>query len=421
MPIVRPMPDARLPFCKLANLDRLPFRRFRLTNLITEQMTSILTLAHLGLLLSGPLLPQNPVVRFDKYQAELRLPSEGLFAGEETDVEFRIVDTTQKDPVEEGFKGVGAIDASATLTMPSMPGMPEAKPTVHREGVPGDYGIVLFFAHGGEFQIDLNLKFPNRETHKVSFKVNVQDERPAKIKQKAPYRLQVVDWPKTAKAGQALPLKLRVVDTKTGKVQIQFDTAHTQKFHLLLASKDLNWFSHEHPNMKSDGTWVLPKAFPAGGEYWVYGDVAPSGKGSQILIAKVKVNGPNPKWNTKIEMSNASVFGQIKAVLSSQSTTIPVGRMTTLRMKLFDKKTGAPVGDTTPWLGAAGHLMIFRQDGQTVVHSHPREEADNQALVKQGIIYFNARFPKPGIYKVYAQVQWQGKVHTFGFGIRVKE
>lgn len=384
-------------------------------------MTSLLTIAHFGLLLSGTPTSQNPIVSFGKYRAELRLPQEGLFAGEETDVEFRIVDTTQKDAVEEGFKGIGAIDASATLTMPSMPGMPEAKPTVHREGVPGDYGIVLYFPHGGEFQIDLALRFPNKETHKVAFKVNVQDERPAKTNQQAPYRLQVVDWPKTAKAGQALPLKLRVTDTKTGKTQTQFDTAHTQKFHLLIASKDLNWFAHEHPTMKPDGTWLLSKAFPAGGEYWVYGDVAPTGKGSQILITKINVKGPKPKWNTKIQMSNSTTDGSLKAVLSSQSSGIPVGRMTTLRVKLFDKKTGAPVGDTTPWLGAAGHLMIFRKDGQTVVHSHPAEEPENHALVKQGIIDFNARFPKPGIYKVYAQVQWHGKVHTFGFGIQVKE
>lgn len=359
-------------------------------------------------------------VRFDKYEAVLRVPEEGLFASEEVDVEFRVVDTTQKDPIEEGFKGVGGIEATAKLTMPSMPGMPSASPEVHREGVPGDYGIVLFFPHGGGYQIDLDLKIPQGASHKISFRVDVQDERPEGAGKPQPYRLDVVDWPKQAKAGQSYPLKMRVVETKTGKIQTAFDTAHERDFHLLLASKDLNWFLHEHPQMQADGTWTIPMTFPAGGEYWVYGDVAPSGKGSRILIGKVSVQGPKQSWSPKLVPSRSASDGGLKGLFAPVGP-IEVGRSATLQVKLFDEKTGMPAGDTVPWLGAAGHLMIFHQDGRTVVHSHPSESEENAALVKKGIVRFTGRFPKPGLYKAYAQFDWRGQVRTLGFVIEVKE
>lgn len=358
-------------------------------------------------------------VTFGKYQAELRMPEEGLFAGEEIDVEFRVVDTTQKDAVEEGFKGVGGIEATAVMTMPSMQGMPEARPKVHREGVPGDYGIELYFPHGGDYQIDLALTIPGDSVKKIAFKVDVKDERPANATKVQPYTLKVIDWPKNAKAGVPTKLKMRVLDSKTGAVQKNFDLAHEKFFHLLIASKDLNWFLHEHPEMAPDGTWSIPITFPAGTEYWIYGDVAPSGKGSRVLIASVKVAGPKPTWNTKLSLSTTGKDGNLKGQLSTLEP-IEIGKKATIQVKLFDARSGLPAGDTVKWLGAAGHMMIFHKDGQTVVHSHPAEDAENVALVKQGIVRFTGRFPKAGTYKVYAQFDWQGAIRTLPFAVEVK-
>jgi hypothetical protein len=94
--------------------------------------------------------------------------------------------------------------------------------------------------------------------------------------------------------------------------------------------------------------------------------------------------------------------------------------MTVLRVRLKDAQTGRPAGDTQPWLGAAGHLMIIHEDGQTVVHSHPKEDAQTHALVKKGEVLFTARFPKPGIYRAFAQFQRAGEIKTLGFTLPVK-
>lgn len=371
---------------------------------------------------TGPNLSQSEViskVRFGKNEAELRIPEEGIFAQEEMDIEFRVVDTTQKDPVEAGFKGVGAIEATAVVTMPSMAGMPEAKPAVHREGVPGDYGIELFFPHGGDYRISLALNIPGVGAKNIAFVVDVKDERPAGLTRVQPYQLKVVEWPTHVMAGTPVDLKLQVYDTKAKKAQTAFDEAHERDFHLLLASKDLNWFLHEHPVMAADGTWSIPITFPAGGEYWVYGDVAPSGKGSRVLITKVSVMGPKPTWDTRLTLTTKAEDRGLKAELSSLEP-IQVGKRTTLQVKLVDAATGKPAGDTVPWLGAAGHMMIFIEDGQTVVHSHPADDPENAELVKKGVVRFSGRFPKAGLYKVYSQFDWHGEIHTLGFVIRVK-
>ncbi|MDH4387340.1 MAG: hypothetical protein QE269_01295 [Fimbriimonas sp.] len=366
------------------------------------------------------LITQKTKVTFGKYQAELRIPEGGLFAGEELDVEFRVTDTTQRDAVEEGFKGVGAIEATAVMTMPSMMGMPEVRPKVHREGVPGDYGMELYFPHGGDYKIDLALNIPGEGTKNIAFVVDVKDEKPATASKVQPYKLKVVEWPKKAQSGVTTTLKLQVVDTKTGAIQKSFDEAHTKYFHLLIASKDLNWFVHEHPVMDANGTWSVPIKFPAGTDYWVYGDVAPTGKGSRVLISSVKVLGAKPSWNTKLILSKAGTDGGLKGLISTLEP-IEIGRRATIQVKLFDTKTGMPAGDTVKWLGAAGHMMIFHKDGQTVVHSHPAEDAENEALVKKGIVRFSGRFPKAGKYKVYAQFDWNGKVRTLPFAIEVKK
>ncbi|MGI8924314.1 MAG: YHS domain-containing protein [Fimbriimonadales bacterium] len=359
-------------------------------------------------------------VKLGKYVIELWPPEDGVFAGEEIDIEFGVFDSTQKDVEFGGMNGVD-FDVRAVVTMPSMPGMPEQKPNVHKEGRVGVQGLELFFPHGGEYQIDLAIAPKGGEPINAGFKVNVGDERPADAAKKKPYELKVVQWPEHVRAGQPVDLRLQVVDTKTGKPVTQFDVAHEQKFHLLIASKDLTQFMHEHPAMAPDGTWTYRATFPAGGDWWVYGDVAPTGKGSRILINKVNVMGDPPEGKPMFSPNRGPITYQgLTGLIEPAESPIPIGKMTVLRVKLTDAKTGQPVGDTQPWLGAAGHLMILHEDGQTVVHSHPKDDEETQALMKNGEVRFTARFPKPGRYVAYSQFKRGGQIKTLGYTLEVK-
>ena len=108
----------------------------------------------------------------------------------------------------------------------------------------------------------------------------------------------------------------------------------------------------------------------------------------------------------------------IKANLKGTSN-IPIGKSLPVTFQLTDTRTGDAITDLEPYLGAYGHLMIILADGQTVVHSHPAEDELGIAQSKRGIVAFNARFPKAGIYKAWGQFQRGGKVVTIPFVISV--
>lgn len=354
------------------------------------------------LILGALALTQTNIAQAGKYQIELRVPEEGLYAGEIVDVEFRVSDRTQRDPIE-GFVGVPDALPTAAVTMPAMPGMPVARPAIHREGVPGDYGLELYFPHGGDFKIALRVAPKAGKPAFATFSVSVKDAV-SRRSRPAPYALRLVDPPKRS---GPVRLRLEVQDTKTKATVKAFDVSHTKPLHLILVSKDLGWFAHEHPVRQPDGSFVWNGRLPAGGDYLVFADVAPKDKGAQVLAAPLRLAGPAPTWPKALVPRRVSESGGVVATLQG---TVTVGRSIPLEFDLREVATHRPVADLQPYLGAQGHLMIVHQDGATFVHSHPLEGRPTP-----GKVVFNARFPRPGIYKAWAQFQRGGVVMTFPF------
>src|SRR5579863_8814141 len=136
-----------------------------------------------------------------KYAVDLRVPQDGLYAEDETDVEFHVSDLSQDDPVQ-GAPPIVNAKVTARVTMPAMASMPAQSPRIHAEGVPGDYGVVLLFPHGGEYRLDLTITPPADKPFTVSYNVpvgDVQTDRRRKPKPK-PYSLEVASNPPTPEA-----------------------------------------------------------------------------------------------------------------------------------------------------------------------------------------------------------------------------
>jgi hypothetical protein len=360
-----------------------------------------------------------PVQTIGRYSVSLRLPNDGVFAGEAIDIEFRVLDNAKVDPVL-GATGVARVQTKVVITMPEMAGMPAQNPKVHSEGVPGDYGIECFFPHGGQYQLALSLQLPNeKQPLLANFFIEVADSEARKNKKPAPkpYFLEV-RLVKQVIAEQPAELRFFVRETKTKQVVRDFEIAHTKLFHLLLVSKDLSWFAHEHPMQQSDGSFFISQSFPSGGEFLIYGDVAPKNAGSQILGTTLKVSGKTPRPTPlKISPTKNTVDGM--TALLKMPTPLPISKSTTLVFSLTDSTTSKAITDLEPYLGAFGHLMLIHQDGQTVVHSHPAEDEVGLAASKLGTVAFLARFPRPGVYKAWGQFQRGGKVITIPFVLSV--
>jgi hypothetical protein len=100
------------------------------------------------------------------------------------------------------------------------------------------------------------------------------------------------------------------------------------------------------------------------------------------------------------------------------------GKPATLKYHLTDARTGAPVKDVQPYLGAWGHTLIISEDARSYVHSHPQvmipDNADRRTIVGSADVAFDAFFPQPGNYRVWSQFQRHGKVITVSFTIQVR-
>ena len=97
-----------------------------------------------------------------------------------------------------------------------------------------------------------------------------------------------------------------------------------------------------------------------------------------------------------------------------------------LKMTISEAATGQPVHNLQPYLGAWAHIAIISEDTQDFVHVHPIEDPG------QGVADYEKRpgptptfihtatgFRRPGVYKMWVQIQRNDKVSTFPFIFRV--
>ena len=346
-----------------------------------------------------------------KYQVTLRLPPGGLYAQEETQIEFRVEDTSRPDPLA-GYTAVVRATPEAVIDMPAMPGMPKFTETAHAEGAPGDYGIHPTFAHGGEFRLRLGIQPPEGERFTVDFPLSVLDAGAAKRKPAPPrYTLELTTQPGKAKAGQPVELRLAVHDRERANATVSaFDIAHEKPLHLVIVRRDLSQFAHEHPTLTADGSFHLRWTFPVGGDYRLFADVAPKGAGSQILNARINVAGAPQSLRPASCLGNLRQTPLVPAAsveLESSPEELPVRKTVAVVLTVRDSRTGAPVANLEPYLGAMGHLMLVHEDASTFVHSHPDESGPGESRLR-----FLARFPKPGLYRGWVQFQRDGEVLT---------
>ncbi len=330
------------------------------------------------------------VAQSGPYEVTLRPPAGGLFAQEEMQIEYRVVDTTRVDPLL-GPAAVIRAQTASRITMPSMAGMPALTETAHPEGIPGEYGIHPFFPHGGDYLLTLHITPPGAAAFTVTFPLAVADANPSRRRLPSPFTLEL----KTSSSptvGTPVELRFTVRRRQPRQTVKEFELQHERLFHLILVRRDFARFAHEHPTPQPDGSFLLIHTFSDPGEYHLFADVAPKGAGGQVLLAKLKVSGRTPHLLAPAPPSTLATF---------PADPVPAGRTLRLIATLAD-------ANIEPYLGARGHLILIHEDAETFVHCHPDETAASPA----NQVPFLARFPKPGRYQGWAQFQRKGQVET---------
>ena len=245
------------------------------------------------------------------------------------------------------------------------------------------------------------------------------------------YRVALAETPLAA--GERATLQLSIKNEK-GETARNLETVHERPLHLVIVSDDLAEFYHEHPAPQPDGSFKLDFVFPHGGLYRLFADFKPRGANQTFQSLPVRVAGsPRAPEKLQADQKPEKTVEGLKIVLRPEAE-LEAGAETRLDFQLTDAASGAPVDDLENYLGARGHFVIIGENREDYVHVHPlsadaakheheHEPGSPEKLASDapaGTVAALATFPKPGLYKIWAQFQRAGKVVTAPFVVSVK-
>ncbi|BCJ47705.1 hypothetical protein GCM10010168_20640 [Actinoplanes ianthinogenes] len=188
-----------------------------------------------------------------------------------------------------------------------------------------------------------------------------------------------------------------------------YTTSHDKDLHLIVVRRDLSGFQHVHPALAADGTWSIPLAVPAAGQYRVFADFQPTGHDGLTLGADVPAPGDYRPIPLPASARTATVDGYT-VTLTGDLTPGAASRLT-----LSVSRAGRPVTDLQPYLGAYGHLVALRDGDLAFLHVHPDGEPGDGRTAAGPDVVFHAEVPSTGAYRLYLDFRHGGTVHTAEF------
>lgn len=231
------------------------------------------------------------------------------------------------------------------------------------------------------------------------------------------YPVRLTTTPRNPKPGQKVRLRFTVLHPKTGKPVPDLELVHERVFHLFLISEDLNHFAHEHPTPVAPGTFDFDWVFPAGGMWRLLTDFYPANATPQLVAKTLLLPGGTYRAPQLVDTTAKPVKAENMDVSLRLIPSEPLaGEKTLLQYRIEPREA------FEPFLGAMGHMLVASSDLIDLLHTHPflvdGGMADPPKDAK--LVQFNVIFPRPGVYRVWAQFQRAGVVNTIPFNVAVK-
>jgi hypothetical protein len=211
------------------------------------------------------------------------------------------------------------------------------------------------------------------------------------------------------------PLEFEVFDeNKKALTPADLKTVHEQQIHLIITTADLKEYLHLHPTFEK-GKWRTLANIPTPGTYYAYTDIAPL-KGNPITFrSDLIVRNP-----TTGEVSYPKVSENLSAKAGPYQVQLSLVRPHLLQQTVLSfelRFEDAPVKNLQPYLGALGHIVIFRHlDPDGFMHVHPLASSN----AEKGLVEFVTTFSKEGRYTAFAQFKLGGQVYTFPITFEIK-
>jgi Cu+-exporting ATPase len=219
-----------------------------------------------------------------------------------------------------------------------------------------------------------------------------------------------VDVPSSVRPGEPTTLTVSVRDAATGELVDDLVRTHQVWTHLIIVREDLGTFAHIHPAPTDrPGVLTVRATFPTAGSYQVHTEFRRQGEMTDVLDSRqIRVAGqapapvPAPTTETRTQ-----VVGGVRIELDGEAVA---GESSDLHLTFRDARTGAPVEDLQPYLGAAGHVVVMKADGTTFGHEHAEteDEKGRPVFAVPGEQFgpeleMHADLDEPGAYRMWGQ------------------
>jgi hypothetical protein len=213
----------------------------------------------------------------------------------------------------------------------------------------------------------------------------------------------------TLTTGPTTPFSFEITGPD-GAAVTAFDEEHDKRMHLIVVRRDTSGFQHVHPEMAPDGTWSVPLAVPAAGSYRAFADFAPTGGEPTTLGVDLAAPGDYQPI-VPVESRTAQVDGY---AVELTGDLVP-GQASPVALTL--SRSGAPVTDLQPYLGAYGHLVALRQGDLAYLHVHPDGTPGDGVTPAGPAVEFVAEVPSAATYRLFLDFQHEGVVRTAEFTV----
>ena len=221
------------------------------------------------------------------------------------------------------------------------------------------------------------------------------------------YRLQTLSPALTT--GRPRPFLFRILGPG-GEPVTGYTESHDRDLHLIVVRRDLTGFQHLHPVLAADGTWSVPLAVPAAGQYRVFADFRPAGHERGLTLgADVPALGDHQLRPLPAPARTATVDGY---TVTLDGALVP-GSSSELSLSVA--RNGVPVTDLQPYLGAYGHLVALREGDLAYLHVHPDGAPGDGRTAAGPRVTFHAEVPSDGRYRLYLDFRHAGTVRTAEF------
>lgn len=361
----------------------------------------------------------------DGFTVTLRLPQSSLVAGVEAvfylRVEFAGAEGTKQTVPFARIEATAVSDGSgsAPVTLNVLPG-----------GVAGEYTMVGKFPSAGAYTVSAIISpsgtLGATKPVSLSFSPVGVLSVPEKEKERdARYSLKIDSIPAQPLPGERVNLRLYVVDNDTKKRVTEFESLYNAPFHLYVVREDTGDLRREKPipisaapKSKEDGMFQLDYAFPNGGTWRIFAEVAPRDQGTQLLTARMTIPGARALSEPMMAQIAPLVRQNGVNLRFSRPTRLLARETMSVPLQLEDAQ-GNPLPDLQIIDGALAHLYFADRDGKTFLHTVPDSRDPRNGRSGSNTLTFPVRFPKAGIYRAWLALNRAGQPATVTFVTRV--